>query len=99
MSGHTPGPWQVREWPHEWTIEHAYPAHSELAVLSKGSFDDPLPNEGNAYLMAAAPELLEAANRVLHEVFMNAGAPNSEVRTTEALSILAEAVAKAEGRE
>jgi hypothetical protein len=95
MSAHTPGPWETgRGTIHGFTVygpdvsEHAGP--DELAVICEGA------TEANARLIAAAPELPEAARRAEPAI----GTPCAEPCAHHGCSIarsLRAAIAKAEG--
>ncbi|MBU3720541.1 MAG: hypothetical protein FGM22_07245 [Burkholderiaceae bacterium] len=88
MSKHTPGPWRVNF------------THSENGVLvSIGihSSDGPVPATfDNAYLMAAAPQMLEALKNLAQEV--NAGVNNGWLRKQDGYKQALAAIAAAEGR-
>jgi len=62
MSAHTPGPWStyVNKWPDEIVIRSMFQDGSERAKVATT-------NHGNANLIAAAPELLEALIRLLDD--------------------------------
>ena len=60
--GHTPGPWHVEDAPDSGLIFiRSHPAEVSLANIRKGQDH---PNEANARLIAAAPELLEALKAI-----------------------------------
>jgi len=63
--GHTPGPWHVEDAPDSGLIFiRSHPAEVSLANIRKGQDH---PNEANARLIAAAPELLEALQSILFQ--------------------------------
>jgi len=63
--GHTPGPWHVEDAPDSGLIFiRSHPAEVSLANIRKGQ---DRPNEANARLIAAAPELLEALQSILFQ--------------------------------
>jgi ABC-type amino acid transport substrate-binding protein len=106
MSAHTPGPWfavkpteEVTAKQDGWFIVDRADemGHNVLYGLP----DDVL--EANAHLMAAAPELLDAARQMIaaldetkYDVFI--GSPSDLLRLTDGRRALIDAVAKAEGR-
>ena len=55
-TGHTPGPWAIF---HTGSINQIVPA------MRPGMIADLIDNEANAYLIAAAPDLLEALKGVM----------------------------------
>ena len=63
--GHTPGPWHVEDAPDSGLIFiRSHPAEVSLANIRKGQDH---PNDANARLIAAAPELLEALQSILFQ--------------------------------
>ena len=84
---HTPGPWEVWE-PHGEVYVIPCDMDDNVARLLGSPNWDWKELKANANLIAAAPELLEAAKLVLDEL---------EYDSYEAVWRLAEAVAKAEG--
>lgn len=64
MSKHTPGPWKVRQRrtkpPHDYEIEDSCPEGHGLVYVRMHNGEQ----EANARLIAAAPELFEAARGV-----------------------------------
>jgi len=66
MSKHTPGPWEIEEHYHFGYRWISGPEHSQLAqVVWCMEDEDRSPEcEANAHLIAAAPELLEALEKV-----------------------------------
>jgi hypothetical protein len=55
---HTPGPWEAKAYVGNWAVIHRKDcAIKNIALLPYG--------EANAHLIAAAPELLEAVDRLL----------------------------------
>lgn len=60
MSAHTPGPWRV----HSFSLtEHVIP---EVWGLSGDEYSDHIKRVEDARLIAAAPELLDALERLVH---------------------------------
>lgn len=100
MSEHTPGPWSAREKdPNEWCIDanerrlHAGPWTSMSVVY--GCDDDengPQIAKANASLIAAAPDLLEALERLV------AGCDRLMVSQIDGLADARGAIAKARGQ-
>ena len=97
-AGHTPGPWFFHNLPDGWCISTAKTrraAGSHNAICGAEADYDPLwneePNEANARLIAAAPELLEASQSLLTNLL--AGGLGS-MKQIEALQA---AIAKATG--
>ena len=98
MTKHTPGPWYA------WNIQ--------LGPEGKGPYSFPLGRDsetaaGNARLIAAAPEMLEALRGLLHEAeAMNSelrhigkGRPDGGAHPDSPLDIARETIHKAEGGE
>jgi hypothetical protein len=92
MNAHTPGPWRIEESSHKqefshWIASisrHVMPRQSTIAgVVNAGGESD-----GNAALIAAAPELLAACKAMLLD----------RTRDDHTSRIAAAAIAKAEGR-
>ena len=67
MTEHTPGPWEIEEHYHFGYRWISGPEHSQLAqVVWCMEDEDRSPEcEANAYLIAAAPDLLEALQNLL----------------------------------
>jgi len=92
MNKHTPGPWQVC--PEEKEYRNASlliwgpqgPGYGTVAEATKYQYEA----EANAKLIAAAPELLEAAQKVLDECV--------DLIATDAGNALEAAIAKALGK-
>lgn len=95
---HTPGPWIVQESFNEDRKMHVLgigpEGYSWIAKIQTVPEHGSLENMANARLIAAAPELLQAADYLLS---LNREAGQTEWKT--AMQSLARAVAKAEGRE
>ena len=105
MSKHTPGPWS-------WSYSDATFARPIAVTSDVGNFPDVLTvsededgprayiKTGDAYLIAAAPDLLEACQRAL-DVFGDKVLPDrpteQEAREFEAVLCLTAAIAKAKG--
>jgi hypothetical protein len=92
---HTPGPWSVQDYFDEFTVlAHGNKDRQYVANITKGAevyFQRQ--SEANAQLIAAAPELLEAAKELLSFISLD-----TENRR-DAIAALANAIAKAEGSE
>jgi hypothetical protein len=80
---HTPGPWDYTEGKTLFHVEHGEGAHEHVCSIPKS-------READARLIAASPDLLEAAKLVLKLQY------NSSVEVI--MNKLAAAVAKAEGK-
>ena len=70
MSGHTPGPWVVRGADtYRWQIEHGEvktaTVVARITTPRKGGAEA---SDANAHLIAAAPDMLEAAEALIHRV-------------------------------
>ena len=95
VAKHTPGPWKVAS-P---LIVIAYHGVGRLIVdcdkPMSGSMEE---NEANASLIAAAPELLEAAKRASAELSVNGHVDCGDCAICDANRELKAAIAKAEGR-
>lgn len=100
---HTPGPWRAARAPINpwWKV---YIEGHEVAEVEGGAVtvynnpDHPAAVEANAYLIAAAPELLEVLRRVRDQIDdprMGSVDHRSDVALVSAIRV---AVAKAEGR-
>jgi hypothetical protein len=89
MSGHTPGPWETHEFTDRTSItirqvDTGHGAEDNICYVPEA-----WRNEANARLIAASPELLEAAKRV---------ASNTYFSVDDEFEQLDAAIAKAEGR-
>lgn len=100
MSKHTPGPWLVTGGSFVYAL-NSYGTNSFWTNIyggSQGGYKSPAtPNEeieANANLIAAAPDLLEAAILALDEM-CNTSAPRSSF--TDAVDALDAAIARAKG--
>lgn len=89
MSKHTEGPWECER--------YAKPRHHKKVIMAPGLNPIALIHDGNvnaiadAYLIAAAPELLAACKEFVKKV--EAG----EARSTHSYQQMKSAIAKAEG--
>jgi hypothetical protein len=96
---HTPGPWIIYKAADgdSWIGTEA--GDDRIATL--GGNMSPKEEEGNANVLAAAPELLEACEDVLHQIGTDSDLENitgaAKYKTLEVK--LRAAIAKAEGRE
>jgi hypothetical protein len=103
MNKHTPGPWraQPREgFEGEWEVVST--CETEWLIAAAAPHIDGDPDEANAHLIAAAPELLEALEAVLYWAELIAGdTTDKEAAANEEASIaLARAaIAKVKGDE
>lgn len=103
MSNHTPGPWILS--PNHAFVDRVYVPEFgvelggvvRIAHVANADGD----REANAHLIAAAPELLEAGKALLGNTSGIMGLDTNEYRCVQMslLEQLAEAIAKAEGRE
>jgi|GEM_PF-1192213 len=90
---HTPGPWWVAG---KGTIRWGDPKSSRTGWIGTVNWRD---KEANARLIAAAPDLLEAAQKVLaHLEARIEGAPSNAVPVFDGIAELHDAISKAEGR-
>ena len=93
MSGHTPGPWFVGVTlapQHGEDVPAIVGDRDSVVALLPGNWNFCTKNEANARLIAAAPELLEALERVIRRVDGNSYCLGAEV-----LAIALPAVTKA----
>ena len=95
MAEHTPGPWEIRD---------IHTGHGPVLLNDRNkiiaTFDTGGPNEADARLIAAAPDLLAALKDIAGERFTpQAGynAYNLDGMLTEAQELARTAIAKAEG--
>lgn len=107
MSTHTPGPWEVR---HEsadpcWAVVCALGGRIVANVNSETGPDIPplvsikMPTDANARLIAAAPDLLEAAKRLLENADDRDETHDEETgEEYNDWKDLRDAIAKAEGK-
>ena len=110
---HTPGPWVIQggieKKPHDFYPILGPKSESIAAVLTENHANAPRPEgASNASLIAAAPDLLEAAKRALGEFIVN-GHPGERgmcgieiadgCAICEAAKDIRAAIAKAEGRD
>lgn len=86
MKKHTPGPWKSTESP------HATPGSVFLINNPDGAIGEVRRNEADARLIAAAPDLLAAAEAAVQILVYGFVDPQ------EAVDLLERAIAKAEGR-
>ena len=105
MSEHTPGPWIVRlknrKYPthiyHEcWEIKGPKKNHDAIATIKYEGFGNSpskAVREANAKLIAAAPELLEAAEEMMAQM----GGGNDFTTWETAKARMARAIARAKG--
>ena len=63
MNKHTPGPWRVVDSWNDYMVESQ---NGEEIIWQDGPHNTPTINEANARLIAAAPDLLEALEHMLH---------------------------------
>lgn len=97
MSKHTPGPWNYtmdkdRGWDFKLTADHG-----ETEIVSGcGCCDSPWVScEADARLIAAAPELLEALEKVISEYIKSLDNSDSALYLGRAMSAAEKAIAKA----
>jgi len=101
MSEHTPGPWFIYKDEHEFVILQNRPVKNATAIAIV--YSDDKPDEANARLIAAAPELLEALKKAREYVAkVNgsiAGAIGHENTIVKPdLDLIDATISKAEGR-
>jgi len=103
MSKHTPGPWEIKAHSDPCYRNISGPEHLALAqVVWRVEEEDRSPKcEANARLIAAAPDLLEALEKMvgLFEPGRVYDFKEVSALTYEALSIALSALAKARGKE
>lgn len=88
MSKHTPGPWKIEEQRFP-PGEKITSSERNICFFPDSGFGQGLEGAANANLIAAAPELLEAAKFALAQL---------KPEQTEAISLLKGAIGKAEGK-
>jgi hypothetical protein len=96
-SKHTPGPWNAE--PMTGRGAWVKGSSGEWAALSCGDTDTTA--EANARLIAAAPELLEALNKIISrhsELVCSGDCGFWDVEDEEKMKLARSAIAKAEGR-
>ena len=97
---HTPGPWAADMEPTDDGQIYVYPAkypeydNDRKDICDVHAYHGSEQRDANAALIAAAPELLEALNEILHCIEMGAG----DERWNAACEAARARVAKAEGR-
>ena len=90
-TGHTPGPWRYKPTRDSFRIYSAQIGdNSDGVCVADTYYDNSGDEEANAFLIASAPELLEAAKFALASAVFGAG---------ESADLLRAAIAKAEGQE
>lgn len=94
MSTHTPGPWKVLDYFAPQSLDQVKMQYAVL-VEAKPSWLCYAFHEGDARLMAAAPDLLEAMQLMVARFEPNAWA--NELKPKEVLDIARAAIAKATG--
>lgn len=93
MNKHTPGPWKVGNSHSNYIINHQYGDGSWGYLMSLSSVVHGEAEEANAKLIAAAPELLEALERV-STFFESSESYSQEWRLKQELGLV---IAKARG--
>ncbi|WP_152593472.1 hypothetical protein [Stenotrophomonas maltophilia] len=88
MNKHTPGPW--------WVDDHTN-IRSEPGMVAFPCVKDGLPQEANARLIAAAPELLEALILLEREMVESGNAGSVDYGWKPAIEKTRAAIAKATG--
>jgi hypothetical protein len=88
MSKHTPGPWQV----YRRSIVTASDKSIVAEIVVNG---DQSETKSNAYLIAAAPNMLEALKQAKTAMLKTGPRPNTD---DEIMHLLDAAIAKAEGK-
>lgn len=94
MSGHTPGPWRANPGLNRWhVVTTGKPRGQNICTLNTDRFEQ----QANAYLLAAAPELLAALK--LAEELYQLGVLNAPGDLYERVHLARKAaIAKAEGQ-
>ena len=99
MSGHTPGPWEAcNPRGDAWFVKRSWDEHFPIHVPGTGERA-----EGDAHLIAAAPDMLEAlkiAKHAMDNTFIRGGHGDGDLPafcdTHPAMKKIAAAIAKAE---
>ena len=99
MSKHTPGPWQTESLEHDGNCNVTWrpictESHTLIAYCTLGPEEH---EEGNARLIAAAPELLEALKAIRDHTFVDAEGPELRAQNECNHRRACAAIAKAEG--
>ena len=99
MGAHTEGPWKVRRFDNEADGRHNITVQSAMCEVAKMSQVDQFVAEGNAILIAAAPELL-AALEAWHYAYSECTGTDEERRDAKikAGDMTRKALAKATGK-
>lgn len=98
---HTPGPWAVSKYNHRIKIIKELDAEVYVVVCYLKNNHA----EANARLIAAAPDLLEAARlgldfaKIVLQDYLEVGANEEDTIATEVINKIEAAIQKAEGRE
>lgn len=97
---HSPGPWVLVD-DHNGTRIKDAEGHNILSVNYAGDYsggaEPTINNEGDAYLLRAAPKLLEALKLLMHEVDESGNGRDPNYGWPKAVSASREAIAEAEG--
>ena len=93
MSKHTPGPWRFRQIPEGLTIHSHWIDTGNGAPLAEVRLRPNGEHDANAPLIAAAPELLEALEKIQNRLKSS----HTPKAISECLSWCARAIAKAKG--
>jgi hypothetical protein len=100
MTEHTPGPWTVEEYGDDdcpALVIHRDSENRVCFMATPGSHGDPAKIEADAYLIAAAPDLL----RALQDMLAWAGTPQEQASPSWIIGACQrsrDAIAKAKGR-
>ncbi len=93
---HTPGPWRWVGKGHNLSVKEGDELHSDGEMCGVLGVDYRVPNDANARLIAAAPELLAACEALHARLFREQGGqPNSPWAAP--LAVLQKAICKAKG--
>ena len=97
MSKHTPGPWRVVDSWNDYMVESQ---NGEEIIWQDGPHQTPAIKEANARLIAAAPDLLEALEHMLHRAHpAYVGNDYMREKLIAARETARAAIAKAKGEE
>lgn len=102
MSGYTKGPWEAVQYPEGWAVRTVYVSDEGYRTTTWPAVINAAgqPNEANAHLIAASPDMYEALKEVTKELSAWAEITINGVADTRLLGMVSRAKAalsKAEG--